>query len=109
MGVKFGQIMSNAQELGWFWIAIGIIGTIAFSMRFIVQWIISEKKKESVIPISFWYLSIVGSTLMLAYAIRISDPILIPSFLFNSLIYGRNLYLIYAKKSRDGETLPDAA
>ncbi|MEW6239095.1 MAG: lipid-A-disaccharide synthase N-terminal domain-containing protein [Candidatus Omnitrophota bacterium] len=101
--------MSQVQELGWFWMAIGMIGLIAFSMRFIVQWIASEKKKESVIPISFWYLSIVGSTLLLIYSIRRSDPVMIPSYLFNSLIYGRNLYLIYAKKSRDVDTLPDAA
>ena len=80
------------------WEIIGFIGLLVFSSRFVVQWIISEIKKESVIPVSFWYLSIVGSLFLLSYALYRADPIFVLSYLFNGLIYGRNLYFIYTKK-----------
>jgi len=95
MGSKLDQIL--AQGFG-FWQIIGLAGLAAFSSRFIVQWIASERRKESVIPVSFWYLSIVGSLLLLSYALHQADPIFILSYLFNSAIYLRNLYFIYSKK-----------
>lgn len=80
------------------WEIIGFLGLAVFSARFIVQWIVSERRKESVIPISFWYLSIAGSLLLLAYAIRREDPIFILSYLFNGFIYFRNLYFVYSRR-----------
>lgn len=94
MEAKFSELFS--QGVGP-WEIIGFMGLIVFSSRFLVQWIVSEIKKESVIPISFWYLSIVGSLFLLAYALYRADPVFILSYLFNGLIYGRNLYLIYSK------------
>ncbi|KJZ34415.1 MULTISPECIES: lipid-A-disaccharide synthase N-terminal domain-containing protein [Pseudomonas] len=81
------------------WLAVGFIGQIAFTGRFILQWLYSEYKKRSVIPVSFWYLSIVGSTLLLAYAIYREDPVFIVGQAFGSLVYFRNLQLI--AKSKD--------
>lgn len=81
-----------------FWEVVGFLGLAVFSSRFVVQWIVSEKRKESVIPISFWYLSIVGSLLLLAYATVRGDPVFILSYLFNGVIYVRNLYLIRQRK-----------
>ena len=95
MQEKLAEILS--QGFG-FWEAVGFIGLAVFSSRFIVQWIASEKRKESVIPVSFWYLSIVGSVFLLAYAFVRNDPVFILSYLFNGLIYGRNLYFVYSKK-----------
>lgn len=86
-----------AEGLGA-WEVIGFMGLAVFSARFIVQWIVSERRKESVIPVSFWYLSIVGSLLLLAYAIRREDPIFILSYLFNGFIYFRNLYFVYSRR-----------
>jgi lipid-A-disaccharide synthase-like uncharacterized protein len=80
---------------------IGFVGMVTFSSRFIVQWIVSEKKKESVIPVTFWYLSVIGSTVMLGYGIGRADKVLILMYLFNNLIYLRNLYFIYRKKNRE--------
>lgn len=80
-----------------FWEGVGFLGLVIFSSRFLVQWIVSERRKESVIPVSFWYLSIAGSLLLLAYAIYRADPVFILSYVFNGLIYGRNLVLIYRK------------
>jgi lipid-A-disaccharide synthase-like uncharacterized protein len=69
-----------------------------FTMRFIVQWIASERKKESVIPVSFWYLSLAGGLIVLLYAIYRMDPVFILAYLPGNFIYLRNLYFIYKKK-----------
>ena len=96
MQSKLAEILS--QGLGP-WELIGFVGLVVFSSRFIIQWIVSERRKESVIPVSFWYLSILGSLLLLSYAISRADPIFILSYLFNGLIYGRNLYFVYSKRA----------
>lgn len=96
MGSNLTEIFSQGFGL---WELLGFIGLTVFSSRFIVQWIASERRKESVIPVSFWYLSIVGSFCLLAYALHKQDPVFILSYLFNGVIYGRNLYFIYSKKS----------
>ncbi|PPK40777.1 hypothetical protein CD175_04860 [Pseudomonas laurylsulfatiphila] len=81
------------------WLAVGFVGQIAFTGRFVLQWLYSEYKKRSVIPVSFWYLSIVGSTLLLVYAIYREDPVFIVGQAFGSLVYFRNLQLIAKSKS----------
>jgi lipid-A-disaccharide synthase-like uncharacterized protein len=70
-----------------------------FTMRFIVQWIASERKKESVIPVSFWYLSLAGGLIVLAYAIYRMDPVFILAYLPGNLVYLRNLYFVYKKRT----------
>ena len=77
---------------------IGFVGQGLFASRFIVQWICSEKKGESSIPILFWYLSIFGGIGLLIYAISRKDPVIITGQLFGIFIYVRNLILIYKKK-----------
>lgn len=79
---------------------IGFVGQIAFSLRFTVQWIASERKKASVVPEAFWWLSIFGSLLLLTYAISILAWPIILGQAPNVLIYGRNLHLI-RKAERD--------
>jgi lipid-A-disaccharide synthase-like uncharacterized protein len=76
------------------WLVVGFAGQIAFTGRFVLQWLYSEYKKRSVIPVSFWYLSIVGSTLLFAYAIYREDPVFIVGQAFGSIVYLRNLQLI---------------
>jgi len=76
-----------------FWIAVGLVGNAAFALRFIVQWIASERAKRSVVPLSFWYLSLVGAAILLLYAIHRRDPIFTLAYLPNGFIYARNLYL----------------
>lgn len=82
------------------WLTIGFGGQIVFTMRFLVQWLYSEKCRRSVIPIGFWYLSIIGSITLLIYAIHKLDPVFIAGQSFGILVYGRNLYFIY--KERQG-------
>ena len=83
-----------------FFLIVGFIGQGLFASRFIVQWIYSERKKESSIPISFWYLSIFGGIGLLIYAISRKDPVIITGQLFGIIIYTRNLVLIYKKSNK---------
>ena len=84
-----------------FWLIFGFLGQLMFTMRFVVQWIASEKRKESVIPVAFWFFSLAGGLILLAYAIRQMDPVFIAAYLLNPIIYLRNLYFIYRKKARN--------
>jgi lipid-A-disaccharide synthase-like uncharacterized protein len=81
------------------WLLVGFAGQVAFTGRFVLQWLYSEYKKRSVIPTNFWYLSIVGSTLLLAYAIYRQDPVFIVGQAFGSIVYFRNLQLIAKSRS----------
>jgi lipid-A-disaccharide synthase-like uncharacterized protein len=76
------------------WLIVGFAGQIVFSMRFLLQWIVSELNKTSVVPTAFWVLSMVGSTILLTYAIHRRDPVFIVGQSTGFLIYARNLYLI---------------
>ena len=80
------------------WVILGLIGQGVFAARFLVQWIASEKKKESHIPLVFWYLSLAGSIILLAYAIYRRDPVFILGQTTGFIVYIRNLMLIYKKK-----------
>ena len=72
-----------------------------FASRFIIQWIYSEKKGESSIPVIFWYLSIFGGLGLLIYALFRKDPVIILGQSFGIIIYLRNLILIYKKKNEN--------
>ena len=80
------------------WLIIGFVGQAAFGARFLIQWIVSEKKGESTIPLAFWYCSIAGSIILLTYAIHKQDPVFILGQSLGSIIYVRNLVLIDRKK-----------
>ncbi|WP_339487773.1 lipid-A-disaccharide synthase N-terminal domain-containing protein [Pseudomonas sp. EL_65y_Pfl2_R95] len=83
------------------WLAVGFAGQLAFTGRFALQWLYSEYKKRSVIPVGFWYLSIVGSALLLAYAIYRQDPVFILGQSFGFVVYLRNLQLIAKSAAKD--------
>ncbi len=91
--------LNNLSNLELIFLIIGFIGQGLFASRFIVQWIYSEKKGESHIPIIFWYLSIFGGIGLLIYAIFRKDPVIILGQTFGLFIYLRNLILIYNKKN----------
>jgi lipid-A-disaccharide synthase-like uncharacterized protein len=80
------------------WLIIGFVGQALFGARFIIQWIVSEKKGESTIPLSFWYCSIGGAVVLLTYAIHRQDPVFIVGQSLGSIIYVRNLVLIDRKR-----------
>jgi lipid-A-disaccharide synthase-like uncharacterized protein len=76
----------------------GFAGQAAFSARFIVQWLVSEAKKKSVIPLAFWYLSLLGGLLLLIYAVLRHDPVFIVGQAAGLIVYIRNLILIYRQR-----------
>ncbi|MEN6320016.1 MAG: lipid-A-disaccharide synthase N-terminal domain-containing protein [Syntrophaceae bacterium] len=81
-----------------FWLILGFIAQGLFSARFLVQWIASERAGKSVMPVVFWYLSIFGSALLLAYAIYREDPVFILGQAAGLIVYVRNLFLIRREK-----------
>lgn len=80
------------------WIATGFLGQGLFFGRWIVQWLASERSASSKVPISFWYLSLVGGLITLAYAIYRKDPVFIAGQSIGAVVYVRNLMLIYRPK-----------
>ena len=85
------------------WIAVGFAGQLLFSARFIVQWVMSERKGRSYIPMAFWYFSIAGGMTLLAYAIHRQDPVFIAGQAFGLIIYLRNLTLISRERGKASE------
>ena len=77
------------------WVIIGFAGQALFAARMLIQWIRSEMLRQSVIPIAFWYCSLGGGVILLAYAIYRKDPVFILGQSTGLIVYSRNLYLIY--------------
>lgn len=82
------------------WLFIGFFGQALFSCRFLLQWLASERKKESHIPLSFWWFSIAGGMTLLLYAVWREDPVFIVGQSLGLFVYVRNLTLIQKKKTR---------
>jgi lipid-A-disaccharide synthase-like uncharacterized protein len=82
------------------WIAVGLAGQALFSARFLVQWIASERKRQSVVPREFWYFSLGGGLTLLAYAIHRLDPVFILGQGAGLFVYARNLYFIHRRGGR---------
>jgi lipid-A-disaccharide synthase-like uncharacterized protein len=83
-----------------FWTVWGFVGQAIFLCRFFVQWWASEKQKKSVIPDSFWYLSIIGTLILLVYAYKRNDVVFMIGFSLTLLVYSRNIYLSHKYGSR---------
>ena len=97
----FLEYIYSLESNELFFLLVGFAGQSIFASRFIVQWIYSEKRGESSIPIIFWYLSIIGGVSLLVYAIFRKDPVIILGQSFGILVYTRNLILIYRKKNEN--------
>lgn len=97
--LAFFQVESRAE---FWWVVIGLAGQMLFMMRFLVQWVQSERAKRSVMPVAFWYFSIAGGLVLLSYAIWRRDPVFILGQSLGVVIYARNLWLIHAERRRDG-------
>jgi lipid-A-disaccharide synthase-like uncharacterized protein len=76
------------------WVALGFVAQAFFTMRFVVQWIASERARKSVVPVAFWFFSIGGGTLLLAYALYRRDPVFIAGQSLGLVVYVRNVYFI---------------
>lgn len=83
------------------WLLLGLGAQALFSGRFLIQWIASERRRKSVIPVAFWYLSILGSSLLLVYALHKKDPVFVLGQAGGLIVYVRNLMLLRDKKVGD--------
>lgn len=96
---KFAAWWASISTTELVWLGIGFVAQLMFSMRFILQWIASERAKRSIVPEVFWYFSLVGGAMLLAYAIYRFDPVFMLGQAMGLLIYARNIHLIWKQKN----------
>lgn len=94
--MSFLNVGTRAEML---WVLFGLGAQLMFTARFIVQWIVSERAGESVVPVAFWYFSLAGGVMLLSYAIHRQDPVFILGQSMGVLIYARNLWLIHGTRA----------
>ncbi|MGC8639194.1 MAG: lipid-A-disaccharide synthase N-terminal domain-containing protein [Isosphaeraceae bacterium] len=87
-----------------FWLMIGFLGQGLFTARFIVQWVASEYRRDSVVPKAFWWLSLAGGLILLSYAISRRDPVIITGQVIGIVVYVRNLMLLSKSESPEMAT-----
>lgn len=87
------RLLKNEDIPVWLMV-LGIVAQVIFTLRFIYQWVYSERKKESSLPMGFWVLSLTGSSMILAYAIFRADPVLFAGHIFGIVMYARNVVLL---------------
>jgi lipid-A-disaccharide synthase-like uncharacterized protein len=92
--------LQGLSQLDRLWILVGFLGQFLFMMRFLWQWVQSERRRRSYIPIAFWYFSVGGGAVLLAYAIHRLDPVFITGQAMGLVIYIRNLALIRGERRR---------
>ena len=80
------------------WVIVGLVAQAMFMMRFVVQWVASERVGRSIVPVAFWFFSVAGGAMLLVYSIVRQDPVFIAGQSLGLLIYFRNLYLIFREK-----------
>ncbi len=85
--------------------ALGFAGQALFSARFLVQWAVSEARRQSVIPLAFWYFSIAGGLILLTYAVLRHDPVFTVGQLGGLIVYARNLVLIHRQRRQQAQNL----
>jgi lipid-A-disaccharide synthase-like uncharacterized protein len=98
-----GDYLYNVFVLKLSWgVLVGVVGQLMFTMRFLVQWIASERARKSVVPVAFWFFSIAGGVVLFVYALAIRDPVFILGQGCGVFIYLRNLYFVYRERRMTG-------
>lgn len=88
-------LFNISNPIGILWVSVGLLGQILFTGRMLVQWLVSEKAKRSVVPPLFWWLSLIGATMLTLYFLWRQDIVGVMGQAFGWLIYTRNLWMIY--------------
>lgn len=102
------EIFSGMSE-NTMWMIIGFLGQGLFFMRFVIQWLATEKAGKSVVPVSFWYFSILGSVILFSYSFFWKqDVVIYLGQVLGLMIYCRNLYFIHAKSKKTSEAAVEA-
>ncbi len=92
------QILHVDSQIELWWVVFGFAAQAMFTARFLVQWIASERERKSVMPTAFWYFSLAGGVMLLAYSLYRVDPVFIIGQALGVVIYSRNLWLIYRER-----------
>lgn len=90
-------------------VLFGLLGQCVFMLRFVVQWLASEKRGRSYVPVAFWYFSLGGGLMLLTYGIAVQDPVWVLGQSLGIGIYSRNLYLIQSRAWRRRRRAAEAA
>lgn len=105
MSDALSRFFAALGEIETLWLVIGFTAQAMFSARFLVQWIASERVRRSVVPDLFWYFSLGGGAMLLAYAIHRADPVFILGQAFGLVIYARNIYFLHtARRAKNAGT-----
>ena len=99
------QVLAIDNWTEFYWVVLGLVAQLAFTARFLVQWLASERAGKSYVPVAFWYLSIIGGSMLLAYAIYRQDVVFILGQAMGLVVYARNLVLIHREARRTAQEL----
>ncbi len=91
----------NLEQIPFGWLLLGLLGQAMFSARFLIQWIASERRKQSVMPTAFWWFSLAGGLCLLGYATFRADPVFILGQSAGMIVYFRNLVLLRRRRSAE--------
>jgi lipid-A-disaccharide synthase-like uncharacterized protein len=100
-----GQWWASVSTTELIWLGVGFTAQFMFSLRFLVQWVASERARASIVPEAFWYFSFAGGAMLLVYAIYRMDPVFMLGQGMGLIIYSRNIYFIRRAK-REGTAIP---
>ena len=100
-GITMGEAPRMSSLNGW--LVVGFLGQALFTARFVVQWLVSERNRDSVVPVAFWWFSLFGGLALLSYAVSRRDPVIIIGQAMGLVVYVRNLMLVAKARSPSGE------
>jgi lipid-A-disaccharide synthase-like uncharacterized protein len=95
------ELLNISGTAGLAWVALGLLGQVLFTGRMVVQWLISEKHRQSIVPVSFWWMSVGGATMLLTYFVWRQDIVGVLGQSTGWFIYVRNLYFIYKRRGQE--------
>jgi lipid-A-disaccharide synthase-like uncharacterized protein len=98
-----GQWWTQTSATEMAWLGLGFAAQLMFTMRFMVQWIASERARRSIVPETFWYFSLVGGAMLFAYAIYRLDPVFMLGQGMGLVIYSRNIYFIRSHRKSEAQ------
>ena len=97
------RLLNISSPIGFAWVAMGLLGQVLFTGRMLLQWLVSERSKRSVVPVGFWWLSLVGASMLLVYFVWRRDIVGVLGQCAGWVVYGRNLWLIHRERQLQAE------
>jgi lipid-A-disaccharide synthase-like uncharacterized protein len=102
------KVLNVSNPFGYVWVGLGLFGQVLFTGRMVVQWLVSEREKKSTVPPIFWWMSLAGSTMLMAYFLWRRDPVGLLGQSFGWFIYLRNLWFIYRPQAPHSDAIMEA-